>query len=214
MLTFDRLFAAMTRPWVVIAYFGLTLLSFCYFDKAIAVYFYQLQPSFYLKIVHWITWLGFSVLYFSIFLITALFLRYIRMNQKGEERAWFLLLSVVIPGGLCHIFKIIFGRARPGLWVHDHLYGFYWFKTQNLFWSFPSGHTSVIMGVAFGLSIVFPRYLAAFILAGLLVASSRIVLHFHFLSDVLASSYLALLEIGLLLYSVRRRSWLMSAWVS
>jgi len=94
--------------------------------------------------------------------------------------------------------KVIFGRARPDMLFNDQLYGFYGLQTHAQFWSFPSGHTTTVMGFVFGLCALFPRHCVAFILTGLIVVSTRILLTHHFLSDVLIASYLALLEVGLL----------------
>nr|WP_232220646.1 hypothetical protein [Legionella tunisiensis] len=68
------------------------------------------------------------------------------------------------------------------------------------------------MGAALGLSILFPRYFYAFILAGLTIAFSRVFLTHHYLSDVLTASYLTLLEVGILLCILRRKSWLAPVW--
>ena len=45
-----------------------------------------------------------------------------------------------------------------------------------------------------------------FIFPGLLVVLSRIMLTHHYLSDVMAASYIALLEIALLLYWLRKKA--------
>lgn len=212
MSPFDRLLAVMTKPIVMLVYVGFIVLSFFYFDKPIAEYFYNFDVRQHLAIVSWITKLGLGALYLPTFFVLALFFRYIVVNREWEARSWFLFMCLVIPTLICGFLKVIFGRARPNLWIHSDLYGFYGLQFKAPFWSFPSGHTTTIMSVVFGLSIVFPRYCYAFMLTGITVAFSRVMLTHHYFSDILAASYLSLLEIGILLCFLRRKSWLAPAW--
>ncbi|WED43821.1 phosphatase PAP2 family protein [Legionella cardiaca] len=212
MSPFDRLLNVMTKPGVMISYVGLIVISFLYLDKSVAEYFYNLDIRQHLALLDWITRLGLSVFYLPTFFILALFFRYIYVNREWEARTWFLFICVFIPVLVCGFLKVLFGRARPNLWIHNDLYGFYGLQFHAPFWSFPSGHTTTIMSVVFGLSIVFPRYVYAFILTGITVAMSRVLLTHHYLSDILAASYLSLLEIGILLCFLRRKSWLAPAW--
>ena len=117
---------------------------------------------------------------------------------------WFLWLCVLVPSLVCLVLKVLLGRARPDLLFNEHLYGFFGLKTHAPYWSFPSGHTTTVMGFVFGLSVLFPRKCYLFILAGSIVVLSRILLTHHYLSDVMAASYLALLEVGLLFWWSRR----------
>jgi membrane-associated phospholipid phosphatase len=93
-----------------------------------------------------------------------------------------------------------------------HYYGFYGFETDAHFWSLPSGHTTTIMGVVLGFGILFPRYFYPLLVLGFSVALSRVLLTHHYLSDVFFTFYLTVIEIGFLLYVLRRNSWLAPAW--
>lgn len=212
MSPFDRLWVVMTKPSIAITYVGFIVLSFLYFDKSIAFYFHSIHIKATLPMLSWITKLGLGGVYLPGFFLLALFFRYIRVNRDWEARAWFLFTCVVIPSLICGFLKMLLGRARPIMLFKEDLYGFYGLQTQVPFWSFPSGHTTTIISAALGLSIVFPRYCYAFILTGLTVAFSRVLLTQHYLSDVMAASYLTLLEIGFLLCVLRRKSWLEPAW--
>ncbi len=205
MRPFERLLAIMIKPWVVILYMGLIMLSFLYLDRPIAYYFHDLNFRTTIPILNWLTKLGLGGLYFFPLFILALFFRYIRRNKDLERRVWFLWLCVLVPSLICVVLKILVGRARPDLLFSDHLYGFHGMKTQAPFWSFPSGHTTTVMGFVFGLSILLPRYCYALIAAGLVVVSSRILLTHHYLSDVMIASYLALVEVGLLHWWLQRK---------
>jgi len=209
---FERLLATMTKPLVAISFMGLIVCSFLYLDRPIAYYFHNLDLRTNLSILNWVTRLGIGALYFIVLLLLALIFRYLRPNPQMEIRAWFLWLCVLIPSIICFVLKVLFGRARPGLLFDEQLYGFYGLKLHAPFWSFPSGHTTTVMGLVFGLCVLFPRYLYAFIVAGVLIVSSRILLTHHYLSDVLIATYLALLEVGVLNWWLRRKAWLQSAY--
>lgn len=206
MTRFDRLLTFMIKPWVVALYIGLIVLSVYYLDRPIAYYFHLLDLQTHLTLLTWFTQLGSNKLYLGPLFIWALFFRYVRPNQAWEARIWFLWLCVLIPSVVCILLKIIFGRARPELLFSEHLYGFFGMQTHTFFWSFPSGHATTIMGFVFGLSVLFPRYCYFFIFPGLLVVLSRIMLIHHYLSDVMAASFIALLEVGLLVHLLRKRA--------
>lgn len=205
---FERLLAIMTNPWVVVSYSGLVILSFFYVDQSLAYYLhgFDLKKNFY--VLNWLTHIGSSGLCLGVLFLLALFFRYIQHNKTSEQRSWFLALCVLLPSVICVVLKIILGRARPELLFSDHLYGFYGFHTQSLFWSLPSGHTTTVTGLIFGLIILFPRYVYVFLLIGIIGISTRILLTQHFLSDVLTAAYLALLEIGFLMWWLRRQNYL------
>lgn len=212
MSPFDRLFSIMTKPLAIILFLALILCLYLDFDKPLAYYFYVLDLRDQIPVLSFLTRLGLGVIYIPTFLALALIFRFISANPRWEARAWFLFLCVTIPGLICFFLKIVLGRARPSMLLYNQLYGFYGLKGNAHYWSFPSGHTTTIMGLILGLSILFPRYFFAFILVGITVALSRVFLSHHFLSDVLFAAYLALVEVGVLLYILRRKSWLTPVW--
>lgn len=207
----DRLLLLMISPWVVLSYFGFVIVSFLYFDKPIAYYFHDLNLRTTQEWIYWCTQLGEGLIYIVSLGLLALFFRYIRPNKQREERSWFLCLCVLIPYFICGVLKVTLGRARPDLLFSEHLYGFYGFHAHSPFWSMPSGHTTTIMSLVFGLSFLFSRYSLIFILAGTALVLTRIILTHHYLSDVLVSSYLAFLEVGLLVYILKRQTWFKGA---
>ena len=139
-----------------------------------------------------------------------LFFRYVRPNKTWETRCLFLWLCLMVPYAICLVFKIALGRARPELLFDHQLYGFYGLHFKALYWSFPSGHTTTIISLTCGLIILFPRYMYGFLSLGLMVALTRILLTNHYLSDVMTTSYLTILEVGLLVFILRRKAWLTS----
>lgn len=212
MTPFNRLLAIMLKPWVLILSIVFLVISYNYIDMPLAAYLHAADLQTTLPILPWLTKLGLGGIYLLGFLAAALFFRYVRKNSVWEARFWFLWCSVVTTSVICVVLKIMLGRARPDMWFQKHDYGFYWFQTKAAYWSFPSGHTSTVMGAAFGLCILFPRHGKAFIAVGLLIALSRVLLTNHYLSDVVSAAILALLEVGLLFGILQKNSWLKSAW--
>lgn len=181
-------------------------------DKPIAYYFHALDLRHHLPLLSVLTRFGLGAVYVPTFLALALCFRYLVKNPRLEAKAWFLLMCVIVPGLICLLLKMALGRARPRLLLDGQMYGFYGLKWNPNFWSLPSGHTTTIMSVIFGLCILFPRYFYWFILLGIAVALSRVFLSHHYLSDVLFAAYLALIEVGLLRNILRRKSWLAPVW--
>lgn len=203
-MPFDHLMALMTRPLFVMSYLGLIIACFLFVDQPVAFYFQSLDLGTEFPPVRWLTNAGLGGVYIVPFFVLALLFRYVFRKPIWEKRAWFLWLCVAIPSAICIVLKFTFGRSRPELLFSEGLYGFYGFKTKAPFWSFPSGHTTTIMGLAFGLCIIFPRYAYAFLLAAFSIAISRILLTNHFVSDVLMASYLSFIEVAIL-YSLLKR---------
>lgn len=212
MTPFNRLLSTMMKPWVIILYIAFLVISYNYIDRPLAAYLHAADLENTIPILPWITRLGLGGLYMPGFLAAALFFRYIQKNRVWEARFWFLWFCVVTTSAICVGLKILLGRARPEMWFQKHDYGFFGLQTKAAYWSFPSGHTSTIMGAVFGLSILFPRYTKSFISAGFLIALSRVLLTRHYLSDVASATMLALLEVGLLLWIFQKKSWLTLAW--
>lgn len=196
----------MTRPVLVIGYLAFIVISFLYWDKPLADYFHHLDLKGNASILNLITNIGLGALYFVSLPLLALYFRYRRQNRVWEARAWFLLLCLLISNMVCAVIKVSVGRARPELLFTENLYGFFGPHTQSCYWSFPSGHTTTVMSLTLGLGVLFPRYFYAFLTSGILLASLRIVLTHHYLSDVLTASYLVLLELGFLMYWLRRKN--------
>lgn len=207
-MTFDRFLFVMTRPWVVVSYVIFIILSYIYLDRWVAIFMYHLDLKRNVLLLLWLTNLGSDSFYLLMLLLMALLFRFVYVNKTSERHCWFLWLCVFIPCMIALILKIVLGRARPELLFNQQLYGFFGLKFQRLYWSMPSGHATTIMGLIFGFIILLPRYFYTFLLVGLLVVLSRVLLTEHYLSDVMLSFYLALIEVGLLTYWLRKKQFL------
>jgi membrane-associated phospholipid phosphatase len=107
-------------------------------------------------------------------------------------RAGFVFAAVAVPGIVADLMKPVFGRMRPKLLFDHQLYGFTWNGAQSDYWSFPSGHTVTIVGLATALYLLWPRFLPWYVMAAVLVGASRVVIGAHYLGDVLGGAYVGL----------------------
>lgn len=206
MTRFERAFKIMTKPWVVAVCLGCFALSFLYLDQLVTIAAHGADLETKYPWLAALTKLGKKKTYFFVLMMVALTSRFLFKRILWEYRAWFLLICVTVANVVCLVLKVTFGRARPELFFSEHLYGFYGPHKNELYWSFPSGHTTTIMALMFGLSALFPRYILGFAILGSLVAVSRIMLIQHYLSDVLMATYLAFIEVGILYYWLTRYS--------
>lgn len=78
--------------------------------------------------------------------------------------------------------KYLFDRARPFIWDTEIAP---LIKTPSSS-SFPSGHSATAAAGAITLSVLYPPFAPAFVVAGFLVVLSRVYLGVHFPFDVLA----------------------------
>ncbi len=159
---------------------------YIYADRPIARYFdthRDLKPFF-----EAVTTLGLSQFY--LLPSALLYLVYRRRKPEIAHAASFVFLSVAVSGILANIVKVIAARYRPKLFLHDGLYGFDWFAIGHNVASFPSGHSATAFGAFVAFGYLFPKWRYLFYLLAVLIASSRIVLDAHYLSDVIAGAFL------------------------
>jgi membrane-associated phospholipid phosphatase len=205
MQAFDKMLSFMLKPWVMVVSLGIVMLSYTYVDKDLALYMYSFKLRENLPILNWITFLGKPEIYLVILPVFAIICAYIFRRKTWAMKAWMLWLFVLYPSLIAFVLKSVFGRARPIVFFDNQDFGFFGWHMSRDYRSFPSGHTTTMAGLMVGLLILFPRYRYLFLPLGILVIASRILLTYHFMSDVLASFYLVVLELGLLLYIMRRK---------
>ncbi|GAB5471806.1 MAG: hypothetical protein Kilf2KO_48360 [Rhodospirillales bacterium] len=145
--------------------------------------------------------------------------RLLRRHGAPGLRAWIcwvgrycllLLASLAVTGAIIHLIKALVGRSRPNVFFSDGVYVFGRVAEGWPMESFPSGHTQVAMTVAAVLALAFPALrTAVFVIAGL-IAFSRLVTGAHYLSDVVASTFICLVVVQALAAVLldRRRTWL------
>ena len=184
-------------------------------DQPIARAMAGLDPAV-LRIARFVTWFGQGgvTLYpTGILVLLGLAASYLAPGfaerLAGPIRRVAAIFIIVAAAGLADdALKIVFGRARPYLWLAGDDSGFGFFRYGSKFASFPSGHTTTSVAAALALGAVLPRWRPLFLLAALLIALSRIVLDVHYLSDVVAGALLGAMVAFLILTPLRKRGWL------
>lgn len=177
------------NPYFISCWFALAVVSYFFIDEPLAIYMHSIKASWFYNAAELITNLGYGSYYligFTLLIVIGFLLRKTRLAHASI----YLLLSVVISGVLCDIFKFMFGRSRPTLLFSQHDYGFNFLQTHYNMVSFPSGHATTISAVMVGLTYLFPRGFWVWLVVLLLVSFTRVVVTAHFLSDIMVGMYL------------------------
>jgi membrane-associated phospholipid phosphatase len=108
----------------------------------------------------------------------------------------FVVLTCEITGLAADIVRVFAGRTRPLASVPQGFYGMWhdghWIMGKYQFSSFPSGHSATAVGLAAAIWLVHRGWGAVAAVYAVLVMWSRIALQCHHLSDVIASTVLAI----------------------
>jgi membrane-associated phospholipid phosphatase len=101
-------------------------------------------------------------------------------------RLEFVFFAIGIPALAVSIVKRLIGRARPSDWGPFHYVPFSWRPDVA---ALPSGHSTAAFAAAFAIGAIWPRArVPMWIYAGV-IAVSRVVVHAHFPSDVIAGAF-------------------------
>ncbi len=176
----------------------LCIFSYNFADIKTALWFHSLGTPWFYELFEIITFFGDSFAY-----LTGGILLYVVFKKTRTHAAYaglFLFTTVAVSGLSADLFKFICGRARPNLFFDKHLYGFAFFLLEKAWTSFPSGHSATALSVAMVVALLYPRWKTIALFAGFMVAFSRIVLTQHYISDVLAGSFLGIAS-TILLYN-------------
>lgn len=130
---------------------------------------------------------------------------YLSRNKAPVAQLRFLqLAATAVPSAylLKAFLKFIFGRTNTRSWLlSGEPLQFNWFHGAGT-GSFPSGHMTVF--TAFGATIWYycPRYRRHTLLALVLLGTALIATDYHFLSDVIAGSYVGLIVTTVVRYGL------------
>jgi len=124
-----------------------------------------------------------------------------RMTGRPLSRPYAVALlwsiGLFVTAALKNFLKFAFGRTWPETWVNDNpsfirdgVYGFNPFHGGKGFEAFPSGHMATICVAMTVLWICYPRSRAVYALLIAVVAIGLMGANYHFLSDVVAGSFL------------------------
>lgn len=120
----------------------------------------------------------------------------------------FIFLGVGLPGLLSNLLKRLVGRGRP---VEFDTVGAFFFQPIVNAWnfqSFPSGHTTTAIALAFVIGFLWPRLFLLFFGIGILVGISRVPVGMHYPTDVFGGMIVGMLGAYLVRNLFARRRWL------
>jgi membrane-associated phospholipid phosphatase len=164
------------------------IFSYFFLDRSLALYFHNLHSSWVDPLFRKITKVGDSQ--YSLILSAIVFILLYQKNRLLSYQAFYIFGIVAVSGLLVDVIKIIVGRLRPDMLFDQGIYGFVGHHMGSEFNSMPSGHSATVFALCVGLTLLYPRYKYAFIVIAVTVGASRVILNYHYLSDVLVGSLL------------------------
>ncbi len=188
--------------------FVLSVLSIFFVDHRLTQYIHNTYGVSLDQPANIITRLGLADVYFWIgsigFIFCFIIEKYLFYTLKLEKTnlssilKWktnfkFMFYTFLYSGIILVVLKMIFGRCRP---YNSPTFDALLFKPFTLDWNFqsyPSGHTQVSFTMACFMSYLWPKFTTLFFTIAVLIASTRIILQYHYLGDTLIGSYIGIL---------------------
>lgn len=189
---------------VILGYVLIVIGVYLFVDQPLAWYLHALALGKHYPMLNWVSVLGESAIYLFILPCVALFFRMVKRSKQNELRMWFLWGMLLVTSSITVLLKYLLGRARPGLLFHQDIFGFFGWHLKNHYHSFPSGHTTLAMTVILGLAWTYPRFQGLAIVVGAVILASRVLLTHHYLSDILGTIVLVMVEVHLLSFMLQR----------
>lgn len=137
----------------------------------------------------------------------ALFYRFARPDPRRFRAAMFAFTSIAVSGVLVNLLKVALGRVRPGGPFELVVGSFLGPTLADYARSFPSGHATTLGAVAAVTALLAPRLLVPMALLAVAVAISRLLVGYHFASDVIAGLLLGWASVELTRHVFARRGW-------
>lgn len=176
-------------------------LSVFFWDLPVANYFNQQELGSVYYYSREITNIGYSIHYFLIALIGIIFSKWIHPNtdffkkniseeQNHQIKKWsvFSFKALLLVGVLVNVMKFIVGRKRPHVSENFYPLNFDFFNLDSHWHSLPSGHAQVLFTVATIAMLIWPKKKYLFLILATLLTFTRVSIHQHFLSDVVAGA--------------------------
>jgi membrane-associated phospholipid phosphatase len=176
-----------------------TTISYWWLDRPLALIFDKTFP--YTRAFVTLTHLPDPLVPFAIVVFIGLGLWSLSGRPLSHLQKCALLssISLIVAEATKAQLKFLFGRTWPATWVnnnpsflHDGVYGFNFFHGGPEYASFPSGHMAVTCAVLSILWIYYPTMRTLWMIAGLAAATGLIAANYHFLSDVIAGSFVGI----------------------
>jgi membrane-associated phospholipid phosphatase len=100
-----------------------------------------------------------------------------------------VFFAIGIPGLTVSIVKRLIGRVRPSDGGPFHFVPFSW---RPDYAAMPSGHSTAASAAAFAIGAIWPRARAPMWIYAGVIAVSRVAVHAHFPSDVIAGAFVGI----------------------
>lgn len=120
----------------------------------------------------------------------------------------FIFLGVGLPGLLSNLLKRLIGRGRPVEFDTNGAFSFHSVLNDWTYQSFPSGHTTTAIALAFVIGFLWPRLFGVFLLIGVVVGVSRVPVGMHYPTDVFAGFIVGMVGAYLVRNFFAQRGWL------
>ena len=146
-----------------------------------------------------ITRLGNAIWYLVPAALLFLLFHFAWKREQWARWCLFVFSAVAVSGLATDLFKWIAGRWRPKAYFEDYFYGFDFFGVGYKETSFPSGHATTVWAFCMAMTVLFPRYRLVWYGLAILVSISRVIVGAHYLSDVFAGVYVAVITVLLLM---------------
>ena len=134
--------------------------------------------------------------------------RYRRAFYEAVLLSGYLFIGVGAPGLASNIMKRLIGRGRPVVYEEVGAFEFQRVINDWTFQSFPSGHATTSLAIAFVVGFMVPRFFAILLLIAVAAALSRVPVGMHYPTDVIAGFVVGTLGAYVVRNEFARRRWL------
>ena len=166
---------------------------FLFFDYSISKFFYNINSQT-KSLFETLTLWRLLIFFCSTILIWAV-IKIIQNKNKIiltiSDISLFIFFNILISGIAVQIFKHIIGRPRPQLFHSNNLSTLDIFNFDSRWHSFPSGHTATIFAFIFCLIFLFPKIKNILITIAIVIASTRVIVGAHYVSDIFGGALVA-----------------------
>ena len=156
----------------------------------------------------WVLYPSLTVMVVSLLAIPALRRLPRLVAYEAALLSSFIFLGVGVPGLIANLLKRVIGRGRPSEFDAAGAFSFHNFFNDWTFQSFPSGHTTTAIAMAFVVGFLWPRLFPIFMVVGVVVGFSRVPVGMHYPSDVFGGFIVGMLGAYLVRNAFAWRGWI------